>query len=146
MAKRISILLIVAVCLLVALGLTMLASTSYHVQEGRGEDYFTLRKQIAALGIGVLACGFFALLDYNQLLRWRWHIFAGAAAVLALVLVPGVGVMINGASRWIGTGMFRAQPSEIAKIALAIALAAWFATHESETATLLRWAGVPVSA
>lgn len=138
MTRHISILLIVAVCLLVALGLTMLASTGYFFEEGRGEEYFTLRKQFAALGIGVVACVFFALMDYNRLCRWRWHIFAGAAVVLALLLVPGVGVTINGATRWIGTGAFRVQPSEVAKIALAIAMAAWFAIHESETTKLLR--------
>lgn len=138
MARHISIILIIAVCLLVALGLTMLASTGYFVEDSRGEDYVTLRKQIVALVIGVLACGFFALLDYNKLFRWRWHIFAGAAAVLALVLIPGMGVTINGATRWLGAGTYRVQPSEIAKIALAIAMAAWFATHETETTKLLR--------
>ncbi len=138
MARRISILLIVAVCLLVALGLTMLASTSYFVGDGKGEAYVTLRKQGVALGLGVVACFFFALLDYNKLFRWRWHLFAGAAAVLAIVLVPGIGVTINGATRWIGAGMFRVQPSEMAKIALAIAMAAWFAQHEADTHTLLR--------
>jgi len=138
MARHISILLIIAVCLLVALGLTMLASTGYFVEDGRGEDYVTLRKQIVALVIGVMACGFFALLDYNKLFRWRWHIFAGAAAVLALVLIPGIGVTINGATRWLGAGAYRLQPSEIAKIALAICMAAWFATHETETTKLVR--------
>ena len=138
MARHISILLIVAVCLLVALGLTMLASTGYFVEEGRGEDYFTLRKQIFALGLGVAACIFFSLLDYNKLLRWRWHIFAAAAIVLGLVLVPGIGLTINGATRWIGYGAFRVQPSEVAKIGLAIAMAAWFANHESETGTFIR--------
>lgn len=138
MARHISILLIVAVCLLVALGLTMLASTGYFVEEGRGEEYFMLRRQILALGVGAAACLVFALLDYNKLYLWRWHLFAGSAAVLALVLVPGIGITINGATRWIGSGGFRVQPSELAKIALAVVMAAWFARHESDTTKLVR--------
>ena len=138
MTKRVSILLIVAVCLLVALGLTMLASTGYFVQEGKGEEYVTVKKQIAALGVGAVCCFFFALLDYNKLFRWRWHIFAIASAVLALVLIPHVGVRINGAQRWLDLVVLRVQPSEMAKIGLAIAVAAWFAKHEEETSSLWR--------
>jgi len=121
----------------------MMASTSYFVEEGRGEEYFTLRKQIASLVIGIIACVFFALLDYKKLIRWRWHIFAGSAVVLTLLLIPGVGLTINGATRWIGLGAVRLQPSELAKIGLAIAMAAWFARHESEAGTLFKGFLIP---
>lgn len=138
MAKHISILLIVAVCLLVALGLTMLASTSYFVKEGGGEAYFTLRKQIVSAVIGLGACLFFAMLNYNKLLRWRWHIFGLACFVLLLVFIPGLGIEIKGATRWLDLGPFNVQPSEFAKIALAVAIAGWFAKYETEAGTVKR--------
>lgn len=133
MAKRASIPLLIAVCLLVALGLTMLASTGYFVEEGRGEEYFTLRKQLIGLGLGTVACIGFALLDYNLLYRQRWLILGVASVLLAVIYIPGVGVKINGATRWLSFGGFRLQPSEFAKIALAISLSAWFAMHEPKT-------------
>lgn len=143
MAKRTFILLVVAVCTLVALGLTMLASTSYFIAEGGGEEYVTLRKQIISLVIGVVACVGFALMDYNGFLRWRWVILAAAVTGLALVFVPNLGVKINGATRWLGFGSFRVQPSEFAKIGLVIGLAAWFARHEPHTKSFLRGFAVP---
>jgi cell division protein FtsW len=143
MAKHASIPLLIAVCLLVALGLTMLASTGYFVEEGRGEDYFTLRKQLVGLSLGTLGCIVFALLDYNVLLRWRWYLFAIATVTLAVIYIPGVGVKINGATRWLSFGGVRLQPSELAKIALAISLAAWFSIHELKTKTLLHGFIIP---
>lgn len=138
MAKLSAILLLTAVFLLAGLGLVMLASTSYFAEEGGGEDYFTFWKQVRFLGIGACLCGFLAFWDYNHLLRWWWQILAVAAVVLALIYVPGLGIRINGATRWLGFGSFRMQPSEFAKIALVIGLAAWFARNETGTRTFLR--------
>ena len=38
--------------------------------------------------------------------------------LLVAVMIPGVGIEVNGAKRWIGAGLFQVQPSEIAKVAL----------------------------
>jgi cell division protein FtsW len=82
------------------------------------------------------------MIDYNAWMRWRWHILIAAAVLLALCYVPMIGVKINGSRRWIGLQAwhraFRMQPSEFAKIALIIALAGWFATHEALTRTFWR--------
>jgi cell division protein FtsW len=56
--------------------------------------------------------------DYHE---WRRHVpllVVVTAVVLAAVLVPGVGVYVAGSRRWLGRGMFRFQPSELAKLAL----------------------------
>lgn len=132
MRKVIPFTLILAVCSLVALGLTMLASTSYFVSESGGEEYFTLRRQIVFAVAGAFSCCFFAMLNYNKLFRWRWRFFWFWCLVLAAILIPGVGTQINGATRWVGWGGIRIQPSEFAKIALAIVMAGWFAKHETE--------------
>ncbi|WP_075089081.1 hypothetical protein [Verrucomicrobium spinosum] len=54
--------LVFAVSMLSALGLVMLASTSYFLDETSGEAYFTLRSQIIRLGLGVLAAGVMAFI------------------------------------------------------------------------------------
>ena len=48
---------------------------------------------------------------------------AGAIGLLVLVLVPGLGLEVNGACAWLGFGSFRIQPSEIVKLALLVFVA-----------------------
>ncbi|MCX6856986.1 MAG: putative peptidoglycan glycosyltransferase FtsW, partial [Verrucomicrobia bacterium] len=131
---------------LVGLGITMLASTSFFTKEGGGEEYVTVWKQVLWMGVAFVACIVTALLDFNLWYRWRWHLFG--LAVFGLLLCyeshlaalagykPLIAAKVNGASRWIGIGSFRVQPSEFAKIILIIAMAGWFATHEALERTL----------
>jgi cell division protein FtsW len=146
MAKRSVIFLLLAVALLIGLGITMLASTSFFTKDGGGEEYVTVWKQAVWLGVSLLACVVAALVDYNFWYRWRWPLLG--VAVIGLLLCyewhvaqllgykPLVAARVNGASRWIGFGSMRVQPSEFAKIALIISLAAWFAKHENLERTL----------
>ncbi len=138
MSRHSIILLLASVIGLLALGITMLASTTFEVAQDSGEDYVTVWKQLSWLGISLVACGAAAMIDFNAWHRWRWHILIGAAVLLVLCYIPGVGVKINGSRRWIGMGSFRIQPSEFAKIALLIALSGWFATHETMVRTFRR--------
>jgi cell division protein FtsW len=143
MAKHSIFLLILAALSLTALGITMLASTTFEVAREGGEDYVTLWRQLLWLGVSVAGCVIAALIDYNVWMRWRWRILIIAALLLALCYVPMIGVKINGSKRWIGlqalgVSTFRVQPSEFAKIALIIMLSGWFAMHESLTRTFWR--------
>jgi cell division protein FtsW len=146
MAKRAILLFLLSVAALIGLGLTMLASTSFFTDEGGGEAYVTLWKQILWGGIGCVSCIVFALVDFNLWYRWRWHLLGAACFLLLLCYEshlaqligykPVIAARVNGAARWIGLGSFRIQPSEFAKIALVIALAAWFAQHQGQEKTL----------
>lgn len=143
MAKHSIFLLILAVVSLVALGITMLASTTFEIANEGGEDYVTLWRQLQWLGVAVTVCVAAAFIDYHFWMRWRWHLLIAAAVLLALCYVPMIGIRINGSRRWIGLkefgfSSFRVQPSEFAKIALVIALAGWYSTHETLTRTFWR--------
>ncbi len=140
MARHSILILILTVALLVGLGMTMLASTSFFTEEGGGEDYVTLWKQAIWVGISFFVCMVMALIDYNRWYQWRWWLFAGAIVGLALCyewhlaeLLGYKAVLahrVNGATRWIGFQSLNLQPSELAKIALIMAMAGWFATHQ----------------
>lgn len=138
MSRHSIILLLASVTGLLALGITMLASTTFEVAQEGAEDYVTVWRQLSWLGISLVACAAAALIDFNAWHRWRWHVLIGSAMLLVLCYIPGVGVKINGSRRWIGLGSFRIQPSEFAKIALLIALSGWFATHETMVRTFRR--------
>ncbi|TLD68988.1 cell division protein FtsW [Phragmitibacter flavus] len=135
-------LLISSVCLLVLLGIVMLASTSFFVQEKGGAAYTMLWQQGMWVVVSLFAAVFFAWLPYGFLFRFRWWIFGVTLITLVLCFVPYVGVEVNGASRWIGLSslglpMLQFQPSEMAKLACVIVLAGWFARHAPLTREFL---------
>ena len=73
----------------------------------------------AGLSLAFVLC----LADYHALARWSFVIYWIIIMVLALVLVPGVGVKRFGARRWFDLGLFQLQPSEFAKLAFILAQA-----------------------
>jgi cell division protein FtsW len=61
-----------------------------------------------------------ARVDYRRWRKWATPLLIGSLLLLALVLVPGVGVRVNGAQRWIGAGPLTFQPAELAKLTLLV--------------------------
>lgn len=124
--------LISAVCLLVMLGIVMLASTGYYVEGRNNEAYAMLWQQGMWAVVSLVLAAFLSVLPYGRLYRWRTLIFVASVIALVLCFVPHVGVEVNGASRWVGLRalglpMLQFQPSEMAKLACVIMLAGWFA-------------------
>lgn len=108
---------------LLALGLVMLYSAS--MRGGAG----LLVSQLTWCGFGLITCVAAARFDYRLLKRFHWFIYGAAVLMLLMVFLPKIGIHRNGASRWIGwAGKSICQPSELAKIALIVALA-WYAEH-----------------
>ncbi len=76
------------------------------------------------MGAGLLVALALTLFDYRALQRLAWPFYGGVVALLLLVFWKGRTVM--GARRWIGIGPVNVQPSELAKLAVILALALWF--------------------
>jgi len=81
--------------------------------------------QLMWCALGVAMCLTAAVLDYRLLKKIALPLLIVSVLLLALVLVPHIGLKIKGARRWLGEGPFRFQASELAKLALIIALA-WY--------------------
>ncbi len=112
--------LIICVCSLLAVGLTMLYSAS---SAQVGARY--LLTQLTWCGLGLVAATVTASVDYRRLKKYAWVLLVIAVVLLVLVLIPGIGVMRGGARRWFVLGFGSFQPSELAKLALIIALACY---------------------
>ena len=129
------------VAALLALGMVMLFSASTGQAETR---YLTLQPIWCALGFA--AMGLAASGDYRWLKKYRWlpwAILAAVGALLVVVLVPHVGFRINGARRWLRVAGYTMQPSELAKVALIIALAYYGERYQRVMPTLKRGVLVP---
>jgi cell division protein FtsW len=125
--------LMAAAAMLVITGLLAVYTSSFAVgyHEYGNTNYFVARQAVFAL-LGVFALIFFMRLDYNRLRAWSVPILLLAFAGLVLVLIPGIGVERNGATRWLIFGPVSVQPSEFAKLAVIVYIAAWLASRGKE--------------
>ena len=117
------------VAVLVVLGLIAVYSSSYALGYARyGDANFFIKRQAAAAAIGLTGLLVVMNLDYRWLMRSSPLLMLAALVALGAVLVPGVGIEQNGATRWVAFGSFPPfQPSELAKLAVLIYMAAWLA-------------------
>ncbi|MBR2314541.1 MAG: FtsW/RodA/SpoVE family cell cycle protein [Akkermansia sp.] len=141
MTSRVSIICIwVCFILLLILGLIMVASTGSCVPGQAEKAWYStfLGKQCIFAGVGLVLAFGFAKVDYRywrHFVKWIWII---CVLLLALCFVPGIGLNINGESRWIKLGL-TFQPSELAKITLMLTLANWYTTYREMAGTF--WKG-----
>ncbi|MSQ42307.1 MAG: putative lipid II flippase FtsW [Dehalococcoidia bacterium] len=121
-------LLAVAAVLLV-IGLIAVYSSSYALGYAQfGDPNFFIKRQTMAALVGVTGLVLAMQIDYHRLRRLSPLLMLGALLLLSAVLLPGIGVEQNGARRWIALGPLPPlQPSEFAKLAVIVYMAAWLA-------------------
>jgi cell division protein FtsW len=137
MHRKSAYILFIAVLVMLVIGIVMLFSTSAFARSSHNDVYYFIKRQAVWLGIGLAGCTLAALVDYHFWQRTWWLWFGLALVALALCFVPHLGMRINGSRRWVGVGPFAFQPSEIAKLAAVIFLAAWFARYEKSSSRFL---------
>ena len=145
MRRKSAYILFLAVLALLVIGIVMLFSTSAYARDSHGDVYFFIKRQAIWIGIGLVACIFAALMNYQFWQKTWWLWFAVALAALALCYIPHIGMRINGSRRWVGYGPITFQPSEFAKIATIIFLAAWFARREKPDGNVLSEFIIPLA-
>lgn len=124
--------LLLATLLLSAFGVLMVFSATVHKQEAAGLDpnAFMERQIIFAIvGAGLLIA--MSMFDYRHLRAFAPVLYAITLMGLVLVLTP-LGDVRGGASRWINLGAFQAQPSELAKLAVLVGMAAFLAERKGD--------------
>ena len=130
--------LLVAATSLLAWGLVMVASASVAAGEtasGSALQFFWRQLLFVMLGGGLATALWCVPMAFWA--RTTWLMFGGAVALLLIVLIPGLGVEVNHATRWLNTPFVRLQPSEPARIALFVYLAGYLVRRQAEVQTSL---------
>ncbi len=110
--------LFMLILFLSGLGLVMVFSASSVTSLDRHADaWFYLKRQAAFVGGGLVLMLLIMASDYRRWVKAGGWILLGSVVSLVLLQVPGFGVRVNGALRWLSIGGFRFQPAEFAKLA-----------------------------
>jgi cell division protein FtsW len=123
---------------LIAFGAIMVysASSGTSLLSQGGDSSFYLKRYLgsAIVGLGVLTV--LSRYGLDAIKRMTPILLACAFGGLLIVLLPGIGLDINGARRWLGAGPVQVQPSEIAKLALVLYGAALISADPARTRSL----------
>jgi rod shape determining protein RodA len=123
---------------IIAVGLVILYSALSYGGKVHTE---VLTRQIYWLGLGVAVMILAFGLDYQWLERFAYPAYVTGLLLLLAVLVHGK--TVSGSKRWLDLGLVVAQPSELMKPLLVIALARYFARQEKRGGYRLRELGLP---
>ncbi len=114
-----SVLLVLGVVVLNVVGLVMvLSASSVQSIDDKGNPWWFFERQIMWTVAGAVGFVIASRFDYRKLRRLTFPLLVVSFSLLFVVLIPGIGIKVDGARRWLGYGQFRLQPSEVAKFAL----------------------------
>ena len=132
--------LVILMVMLLVLGLITLFSATYYPRTVAGDPLSAVKKQLIGVALGAAACAVLSRIPYTMLRSGRVMIalLALSALLLILVIIPGVGVSINGSRRWLNIAGLSMQPSEFAKYAMVIFMAGALDRHGDELYSLMR--------
>jgi cell division protein FtsW len=120
--------IVVCAVALTLLGLTILFSASASFKQG---PYYYLDKQLTGVVAAAVLCLVTSRVNLDYARNYAWWIAGAMLVLLALVVVPHVGIMVKGSRRWLGHGAIRIQVSEFAKLGMVFCLAHYLAINQT---------------
>jgi cell division protein FtsW len=130
-----TVLLITSLALLL-FGYVMVTSASLHLGDKlAGDSYYFPRHQLVHIALGLMAG---VMAGSVKLETWRdisLQLFFGGLVLLVVVLIPGIGKVVNGSSRWINLLGLRIQVSEVFKLIAVVYMASFIDRHISVVRT-----------
>jgi cell division protein FtsW len=133
--------LILAALALASVGVIMVASSSIAIADGQhvGPFYYLIRHAVF-LGLGIVLCGAMMRVELEWFERHAFVLLLFSVILLLLVFVPGLGMRINGARRWIRLGIVGFQSAEAVKLLFIVYLASYMVRQRDNVQ--LRFFGV----
>lgn len=128
--------------LLMMCGLLTLFSATYYKAVDQGDALLEVKKQLIGVGLGAFLMFLTSRIPYSFWQKPRVVMLAltGSFALLVLVLIPGIGVYVNGSRRWLNIAGLSFQPSELAKIASVMYLVSTLSFRLKQVERL--WTGI----
>ena len=121
---------------LLCLGLVMVASASIGIADQQtGDPFFYAKRQFLRILLSLVLLWVACRIPLQFWKRNGMALMLGSIILLAVVLIPGVGHTVNGATRWLNFGLFTFQVSEIAKLFLIIYLSGYLLRRGGEVQT-----------
>ena len=118
---------------LICIGLVMVASASIGIaDQNTGDPFFYAKRQFLRILLSLALLWFACRIPLQFWRRNGMALMLGSIILLAVVLIPGVGHTVNGATRWLNFGLFTFQVSEIAKLFLIIYLSGYLLRRGDE--------------
>lgn len=137
--------LFIIILLLLTVGIVMVYSASFVFAEvNYGDGAYFLKNQLIWALLGIAGMMFVMNINYNVYKKWAIPLLVLTVIFLLLLFVPGVGIKVKDATRWIGVGSFRFQPSEITKLTLIIFLAKYLSENQERIKEMVKGLGVPL--
>jgi cell division protein FtsW len=121
-------------CML-ALGAIMVysASSAESLLDGSGDPSYYLKRYVGLAIVGLVVLHFTSRHGLRVIKAVTPVLLLVSFALTALVMLPGFGVTVNGATRWLGAGPLQFQPSELLKLSLVLFAAQLLAARPSAT-------------
>jgi len=136
------VLLVLILCLF---GIIMVFSASYYVSINEsGTPYAYLRRQLLWFAMGLAAMIILSRIDYHFWINFTPIFYLVGLGLLVALFIPGLGIEVNGATRWIGVGPITIMPGEIAKITLIFYLSGILAKNPNMLREVSGLAGVVI--
>jgi cell division protein FtsW len=128
-----------AVIALLSFGVVMVYSSSaVSAYVNFNDSYYFLKRQIIWVTLGVAAMLLTLNMDYHVWRKYATPTLILTIVLLILVLIPGLGKVVNGARRWLGFGSLYLQPSEIAKLSMVLFSSASLARNQDKIASFIK--------
>ncbi len=118
------------VLILLSIGLIMLFSASYafsYTNFGNSYRFITRQAGFAVFGVGAML--FVSKINYHIYKKLAWPLYICVIAVLAVLLILPPMLEGTDVKRWLAIGSFSFQPSEFAKISIAILFSSWLSAN-----------------
>lgn len=134
---KVDIPFLISICILVIAGYFIFTSASFGLLSKQASKYsgVVFNQTVFGLTLGTLACMVTSFIDYKSYRKYSLYLYILSVLLTLLVFVPGVGVSLGGATRWIYVGHFSFQPSEFLKIGFIIYFSAWLSGMKDKAHT-----------
>ena len=118
-------------------GVVMVYSAShYAAARNHGDPFFFVYKQLVGVIAGVAVMVILSRIDYRVFRKLTIPVLLVSIGLLVIVLIPGVGMEVYGARRWIRLPFFTIQASEVSKFGFVIFAAVYTAKNHKRMNTL----------